>query len=65
MAWFKDLAAKGHLVDRSQPLDRSGTVVHGANKSVTDGPFTEAKDVGGGYTLIRAGDISQASELAK
>jgi hypothetical protein len=64
MAWFKDLAAKGHVVDRGQPLERSGKLVQG-NKSVTDGPFAEAKDVIGGYTLIKADDISRAAELAK
>ena len=64
-AWFKELAAKGHLVDRGQPLERSGTVVKAGVKSVVDGPFAEAKDVVGGYTLIKAGDVSQASELAK
>lgn len=65
MAWMKDLAAKGHLVDRGQPLERSGKVVQGSKKSVIDGPFAEAKDVVGGYTLIKASDISQAAELAK
>jgi len=65
MAWFKDLAAKGHVVDRGQPLERSGKLVQGANKSVIDGPFAEAKDVVGGYTLVRASDIAQAAELAK
>ena len=64
MAWFKDLAARGHVVDRGQPLERSGKLVRG-NKSVTDGPFAEAKDVIGGYTLIKANDIAQAAELAK
>jgi hypothetical protein len=65
MAWFKDLAAKGHVVDRGQPLERSGKLVQGANKPIIDGPFAEAKDVVGGYTLIKAGDISEAAELAK
>jgi hypothetical protein len=32
---------------------------------VTDGPFAEAKDVVGGYSLIKARDISEAAELAK
>src|SRR5262249_43027753 len=65
MAWFKDLTAKGHVVDRGQPLERSGKLVQGASKPVVDGPFAEAKDVVGGYTLIRASDISEAAELAK
>jgi hypothetical protein len=65
MAWFKDLAAKGHIVDRGQPLERSGKVVQTGTKTITDGPFAEAKDVIGGYSLIRASNISEAAELAK
>ena len=64
MAWFKDLAEKGHIVDRGQPLERTGKLVR-AGKSVTDGPFAEAKDVVGGYTLIKANDLAHAAELAK
>jgi hypothetical protein len=65
MAWFKDLAEKGHVVDRGQPLERTGKVVRAGGKSVTDGPFAETKDVVGGYTLIKASDLAQAVELAK
>ena len=64
MAWFKDLAEKDHIVDRGQPLERSGKLVR-PGMSVTDGPFAETKDVIGGYTLIKASDIMQAAELAK
>ena len=64
MAWFKDLAAKGHVVDRGQPLERTGKIV-GNGKVVSDGPFAEMKDVVGGYTLIKAADVTQAAELAK
>ena len=32
---------------------------------MTDGPFAEAKDVVGGYTLIEARDLDQAAELSK
>ena len=63
IAWFKDLAAKGHVVDRGQPLERSGKIVQG--RTVTDGPFAEAKDVVGGFTLIKAKDVAEAAELAK
>jgi hypothetical protein len=65
MAWFKDLADKGHLVDRGQPLERTGKVVRGGGKSVIDGPFTETREVVGGYTLFKANDLAQAVELAK
>jgi hypothetical protein len=65
MAWFKDLAEKGHIKDRGQPLERSGKLVKGKQKTVTDGPFAEAKDVVGGFTLIEARDLEQAVELSK
>ena len=45
MAWMNDLDAKGHLKDRGQPLERTGKVVRGQQRTVTDGPFTEAKDL--------------------
>lgn len=65
LAWFKGLADQGHLADRGQPLERSGKVVRGGGKSVVDGPFTETREVVGGYTLIKATDLAQAVELAK
>ena len=65
MAWMKDLGANGHLKDRGQPLERAGKLVQGKQKTVTDGPFAEAKDVVGGYTLIEAEDLSKAVELSK
>ncbi len=57
MAWLKDLGEKGHIKDRGQPLERTGKLVAGKHKTVTDGPFAEAKDVVGGYTLIEAGNL--------
>ena len=65
MAWMRELDAKGHLKDRGQPLERTGKVVRGQQKTVTDGPFTEAKDLVGGFTLVEANDIDQAVELSR
>ena len=65
MAWFKELAESGHVKDRGQPLERSGKLVAGKRKTVSDGPFAEAKDVVGGYTLILAKDLNEAAELSK
>lgn len=31
---------------------------------ITDGPFTETKDVVGGYSLIEAGDFDEAVRIA-
>ena len=65
MSWLKDLTEKGHIKDRGQPLERAGKLVAGKHKTVTDGPFAEAKDVVGGYTLIEASNLEQAVELSK
>lgn len=61
--WLKGLGAKGHVRDQGNPLERTGKVVKG-KKTITDGPFAEAKDIIGGYTLIEAKDIEQAAELS-
>jgi len=64
-AWFRRLGEQGHLKDIGHPLENSGKVVRGKQKSVTDGPFAETKDVVGGFTLIQARDLEQATELSK
>jgi hypothetical protein len=65
VAWFKDLGAKGHLKEPGHPLEQSGKVVRGSQKSVIDGPYAEAKDVVGGFSIIEASDLAQAAEIAK
>lgn len=65
MGWLKDLADKGHIKDQGQPLERAGKFVKGSQKTVTDGPYAETKDIVGGYTLIEARDLDQAVELSK
>jgi hypothetical protein len=62
-AWAKELGDKGHLKG-GQPLDRTGKVVGGKQKAVTDGPYTEAKDLIGGFMLVEAKDLDQAAELS-
>ena len=65
MNWLQDLGNKGHIKDRGQPLEPTGKIVSGRQKTVTDGPFAEAKDLVGGYTLIEAKDLTEAAELSK
>ena len=36
MAWFKDLAEKGHIKDRGLPLEGGGKLVHGKRKLIGD-----------------------------
>lgn len=63
LAWMKDLTASGNLKDPGQPLEAEGKVVNGKG-TVTDGPFAEAKDLVGGFTLIEADSLTQAAKLA-
>ena len=65
MSWMKELTDKGHMKDPGQPLERAGKLVKGKQKVVTDGPFAEAKDVVGGYTVVEARDLDQAVQLSK
>src|SRR4051812_37885844 len=64
LAWIHDLEAKGHLRERGQPLESSGRVVRGKQKTVTDGPYVEAKDLVLGFIVIQARDIAEAVQLA-
>jgi hypothetical protein len=63
LRWFEDLKAKGYIKDRGFPLDRSGTMIAGAGRAITDGPYPE-KDLVIGVTIVDARDLAQASELA-
>jgi hypothetical protein len=65
VSWLQGLADQGHIKDRGQPLERGGKIVTGKQKIVTDGPFAEAKDLVGGFTLVEARDLDQAAELSK
>jgi len=65
VAWFKELGAKGYLKELGHPLEMAGMVVKGNQKIVTDGPYAEAKDVVGGFSLIEATDLAHAVEISK
>jgi hypothetical protein len=63
-AWLQDLGDKGYLKNPGQPLERVGKVVAGKNKTITDGPYSETKDVIGGFSIVQAKDLDQAAQLA-
>lgn len=52
--------------DGLHPPERGRRVhVEGERKIITDGPFTEAKEVVGGYWIIQAKDLDEATEWAR
>ena len=64
LQWVGDLSKRGVHV-ASEPLQPTGKQVSGAKKTVTDGPFGEAKQVIGGCTIVQARDMNEAVEIAK
>ncbi len=57
-------AAAGALHDGGDGLKPDGKVVHPGG-IVTDGPFMEAKEVCGGYSIIITKDFAEAAVIAK
>ncbi len=47
------------------PLQKEGKVVSEGGEVITDGPFTEGKEIVGGYLLIEARDLDHAVEISK
>jgi hypothetical protein len=63
-AWFERLQKEG-LVKAGQPLAPVGRLISGTNRAVADGPFTEAKEVVGGYLLLQADSLDAAVAIAR
>src|SRR5438874_3511679 len=59
MTWMQQLADKGHIKNPGHPLERSGKLVKGKQRTITDGPYAESKDIIGGYTLVEARDLAR------
>lgn len=64
MTWFKRLAEEGKAV-AGHPLGFEGKVVSGKNRTVTDGPFAEAKEAIGGYFMLDVATMDEAVEIAR
>ena len=64
MTWFKELGDNGYIKHPGAPLQPTGKVIKGKNRSIHDGPYVESKDIVNGYTLIEARDLSHAVEIA-
>lgn len=63
--WCATLAAEGTL-QQGHPLEEVGRVVSAArDTALLDGPFSEAKELIGGYFLIRAASLDGATAIAE
>ncbi len=69
--WFGEHHAAGHIADGGaelQPPSTATTVRSGADGGdpvVVDGPFSEAKEVVGGFSVIEASDLDAALAIAR
>ena len=63
MEWMKNGKEAGWLLDPGSALG-NGAVID-SDLSVLDGPFTESKELVGGYTIVEAADLNEACEYAK
>ncbi len=63
-AWINEGLQKGWMLDAGDGLDKEGRIVN-ARKVVSDGPFIEAKEIVGGFSIIQADSLDTATEIAK
>ena len=62
MGWIDKLSKDGKYV-AGEPLLPGGKLITGKNKTVTDGPYTEGKELVGGFFIVNAKDINEAVKL--
>ncbi len=65
--WFKwvETLSKDGVYAGGDPLQPGGKQVTGKNKVVTDGPYIEAKEMVGGYFIVNAESLDEATEISK
>jgi hypothetical protein len=65
-AWTGKIAAAGKLVSGQKLMDEGGKAMtlSGGKLAVVDGPFSETKEVVGGYFVIKAASYEEAIQVA-
>jgi len=64
-AWYEKYGSSGQLADAGHQLDLPHKAKTVRATGVTDGPFMEAKEVLGGYSLLETATIEEAVEISK
>src|SRR6266480_948466 len=65
MAWYEKQGSAGTLADPGHQLDGPDKAKTVRASGVTDGPYMEAKEVLGGYSLLETATIDEALEISK
>jgi len=61
--WIGGIAAQKKFVETNR-LGFQGKTLH-ADKTITDGPYAEVKEIIGGYIIITSDDLASALALAE
>jgi len=66
-AWRDSLQKSGKLVSSDKLRDREGRVLRRDQSKIVvmDGPYTETKEILGGYFAVEAANYDEAIELAR
>jgi len=65
VAWMKEMKAKDQFVVADR-LEDGGKVLRGpTGSSVTDGPFAESKEIVGGFVIVKADSLAEATTIAR
>jgi len=63
--WVDELTKKGIYNGGERLTRKEAAVMKGKSKLITDGPYTESKEIIGGYVSIKAENLQQAIEISK
>jgi hypothetical protein len=65
--WFNKIRASGKLVNSDKLREEGGKILtlRQGKFGAVDGPYSEAKEVVGGYAIIRAENYDEAIELVR
>lgn len=61
--WAAGITEQGKLVSRGARLNPEGKVLKGGGV-ITDGPYVEVREILGGFVIIKAEDLEEATTLA-
>ncbi len=64
-SWSQELRRGGKLLDGRKLKDDGGRHLSERGRIVTDGPFSEAREVVGGFFLIQASGYDEAERLCR
>ncbi len=65
MAWYDKWTGAGKVADGGHQLDSAAKARTVRASGVTDGPFIEAKEVLGGFSVLETDTIDEAVEIAR